>query len=180
MRFVEQMKTQGHRVESTCAILREQGSAVAPRSYRAWRRRKPSVRTIADATLTATSRRGVIAGALKRRGPWLLAPRTDAEPGCKACRTELARCLPGDTEQSRENGCLPRVPDENDGVDHEMRDHPERHPSIAHAHTIDRDRDKLFRRLPRRIARTGVTAVVRTSAMATVTEAGTIAVTADS
>lgn len=39
-------------VELICAVLCEQGVQVAPRSYRAWRNRSPSARTIDDATLT--------------------------------------------------------------------------------------------------------------------------------
>ncbi len=47
------MRSKGHRVESTCAVLRSQGVAVAGRSYRAWRRRPASGRTIDDAALIA-------------------------------------------------------------------------------------------------------------------------------
>lgn len=47
------MKACGHRVESTCRVLHQQGVAVAPRSYRAWKRRAPSARTIDDAALVA-------------------------------------------------------------------------------------------------------------------------------
>ncbi|WP_157887868.1 IS3 family transposase [Frondihabitans sp. PAMC 28766] len=47
------MRSQGHRVESTCAVLRSQGVRVAGRSYRVWRRRPASVRTIDDAALIA-------------------------------------------------------------------------------------------------------------------------------
>ena len=50
------MKADGHRVESTCRVLRQQGVAVAPRSYRAWKLRDPSTRTIDDAILTARLR----------------------------------------------------------------------------------------------------------------------------
>jgi putative transposase len=50
------MKADGHRVESTCRVLRQQGVAVAPRSYRAWKLRDPSARTIDDAILTARLR----------------------------------------------------------------------------------------------------------------------------
>ncbi|MEO6943366.1 MAG: IS3 family transposase [Lacisediminihabitans sp.] len=50
------MKACGHRVESTCHVLRQQGVAVAPRSYRAWKRRAPSARTINDAALVAVLR----------------------------------------------------------------------------------------------------------------------------
>jgi putative transposase len=50
------MKANGHRVESTCRVLRQQGVAVAGRSYRAWRRRAPSARTLDDAALVAKFR----------------------------------------------------------------------------------------------------------------------------
>jgi hypothetical protein len=39
----------GHGVESICRVLREQGLAVAPRGYRAWKTRPPAARTISDA-----------------------------------------------------------------------------------------------------------------------------------
>jgi hypothetical protein len=37
MAFVDDMRSRGHAVESTCRILREQGCRVAARTYRAWR-----------------------------------------------------------------------------------------------------------------------------------------------
>jgi putative transposase len=55
------MRAAGHGVESTCVVLREQGVPVAPRSYRAWKRRAPSDRTIDDAALV-----GVLRGLRKR------------------------------------------------------------------------------------------------------------------
>ena len=45
------MREAGHGVESTCDVLRSQGVAVAPRSYRAWRRRPPSNRVVDDAAI---------------------------------------------------------------------------------------------------------------------------------
>jgi transposase InsO family protein len=50
------MNADGHRVESTCRVLRQQGVAVAGRSYRAWKRRAPSARTLDDAALVAKFR----------------------------------------------------------------------------------------------------------------------------
>lgn len=41
----------GHGVESICRVLREQGLAVAPRSYRAWKSRPPAARTVTDAQI---------------------------------------------------------------------------------------------------------------------------------
>jgi putative transposase len=53
MAFVDDMRAEGHAVESTCRVLREQGCPVAARTYRAWRRgRAPSPRTVSDAVLT--------------------------------------------------------------------------------------------------------------------------------
>ncbi|MGV0853896.1 IS3 family transposase, partial [Mycolicibacterium phlei] len=46
------MRAAGHRVESICAVLREQGVQVAPRTYRNWKTTQPSARTITDAHLT--------------------------------------------------------------------------------------------------------------------------------
>jgi putative transposase len=45
------MKADGHGVESTCHVLREQGVQVAPRSYRAWKRRTPAERVPTDAAI---------------------------------------------------------------------------------------------------------------------------------
>jgi transposase InsO family protein len=39
----------GRGVESICRVLREQGLAVAPRTYRAWKTRPPAARTVTDA-----------------------------------------------------------------------------------------------------------------------------------
>jgi putative transposase len=51
MGFIDTMRAQGHAVESVCRVLREQGCQVAARTYRAWRRRRPAARTVADAQL---------------------------------------------------------------------------------------------------------------------------------
>ena len=53
VQFIDQSKANGHRVESTGRVLRQQGVALAGRSYRAWKQRVPSARTIDDAILTA-------------------------------------------------------------------------------------------------------------------------------
>ena len=46
------MRADGHAVESTCRVLREQGCSVAARTYRAWRRRRrPADRTVPDAVI---------------------------------------------------------------------------------------------------------------------------------
>lgn len=46
------MRAQGFGVEPVCAVLREQGCHLAPRTYRAWRQALPSDRSIRDAYLT--------------------------------------------------------------------------------------------------------------------------------
>lgn len=45
------MKANGHGVELTCGVLREQGVAVTSRSYRAWKTRAAATRTRTDAAL---------------------------------------------------------------------------------------------------------------------------------
>ncbi len=53
MAFIEDMRAEGHAVESTCRVLREQGCPVAARTYRAWRAgRPPAARTMSDAVVT--------------------------------------------------------------------------------------------------------------------------------
>jgi transposase InsO family protein len=54
MAFVDDMRSRGHAVESTCRILREQGCRVAARTYRAWRQanRPVAARTLHDARVT--------------------------------------------------------------------------------------------------------------------------------
>jgi len=52
MAFIDAMRAEGHAVESTCRVLREQGCPVAARTYRAWRAgRVPAARTVSDAHL---------------------------------------------------------------------------------------------------------------------------------
>jgi putative transposase len=52
MGFIDDMRAQGHAVESTCRVLREQGCPVAARTYRAWRRgRPPADRIVSDAVI---------------------------------------------------------------------------------------------------------------------------------
>ena len=49
MVFLDDMRTEGHAVESTCRVLR-QGCQVAARTYRAWKRgRPPATRIVSDA-----------------------------------------------------------------------------------------------------------------------------------
>ena len=52
MGFIDDMRAQGHAVESTCRVLREQDCPVAARTYRAWRAgRPPAARTVSDAMI---------------------------------------------------------------------------------------------------------------------------------
>jgi len=56
--FINEMRAEGHAVESVCRVLREQGCQVAARTYRAWSRpaQPVSARTISDAIVTDTVR----------------------------------------------------------------------------------------------------------------------------
>lgn len=49
MGFIDQMRSEGHAVESIVRVLREQGVKVAARTYRAWRKGRVAVRTVTDA-----------------------------------------------------------------------------------------------------------------------------------
>ncbi len=52
--FIEEMRTEGHAVESICRVLREQGWQIAARTFRDWARtnRPVAVRTVTDARVT--------------------------------------------------------------------------------------------------------------------------------
>jgi hypothetical protein len=52
--FVDELRAEGHAVESICRVLREQGCQVAARTYRDWARanRPVAARTINDALVT--------------------------------------------------------------------------------------------------------------------------------
>ena len=53
MGFIDTMRSEGHAVESTCRVLREQGCPVAARTYRAWKSptRVIAARTHSDAVV---------------------------------------------------------------------------------------------------------------------------------
>lgn len=52
MAFIDDMRSAGHAVESTCAVLTEHGCLVAARTYRAWRScPAPAARTVRDAVI---------------------------------------------------------------------------------------------------------------------------------
>ncbi|WP_426623752.1 IS3 family transposase [Leifsonia sp. McL0607] len=56
MVFIDQMRAEGHAVESIIRVLREQGVQIAARTYRAWRRGRVSARTITDAMVEGAVR----------------------------------------------------------------------------------------------------------------------------
>jgi putative transposase len=99
VRFIDQMRSKGHRVESTCAVLRQQGVRVASRSYRVWRRRPASVRTIDDAALIARFHQLRQRDAKGRQRPEVLYGRRKMTawldrsgfPQAQPARTNLAR-----------------------------------------------------------------------------------------
>jgi hypothetical protein len=50
--FIDRMREKGFAVESTCAVLREQGCPVAARTYRAWKSAPaPAARVVSDALI---------------------------------------------------------------------------------------------------------------------------------
>ena len=52
MGFIDEMRTQGHAVESVCRVLRSQGCQVAARTYRAWKTgHRVAARTLTDAVV---------------------------------------------------------------------------------------------------------------------------------
>jgi transposase InsO family protein len=62
--FIDEQRRLGRRVESVCQVLREQGLAAAPRSYRAWKAlQQPAGRVVADARVVDRLR------ALRTEGP---------------------------------------------------------------------------------------------------------------
>jgi putative transposase len=52
--FIDDMRAEGHAVESTCRVLTEHGCRVAARTYRSWRQanRPVAARTVSDAVLS--------------------------------------------------------------------------------------------------------------------------------
>ena len=49
LEFIDQLRAEGHTVESILRVLREQGVRIAARTYRAWKQGRVSTRTITDA-----------------------------------------------------------------------------------------------------------------------------------
>jgi len=72
--FIDQMRAEGHAVESVCRVLREQGCQIAARTYRAWKRanRPVAARTISDAQVLDVVRE--VAWTLDREGRRKLTP----------------------------------------------------------------------------------------------------------
>ena len=66
------MRDDGHRGELVCDVLREQGVRITPRSYRAWKCRPPSNRSIDDAAITAQLRQLRECDARGRQSPDVL------------------------------------------------------------------------------------------------------------
>lgn len=56
MGFIDQMRAEGHAVESIVRVLREQGVQVAARTYRGWRQGRVAVRTVTDAMVEGAVR----------------------------------------------------------------------------------------------------------------------------
>jgi len=56
--FIDTMRAEGHAVESSCRVLREQGCQVAARTYRAWRRGVVAARAVTDAGVIDAVRAG--------------------------------------------------------------------------------------------------------------------------
>ena len=51
MGFIDQMRAQGHAVESILRVLQQQGVKIAARTYRAWKQGRISARTVTDAVV---------------------------------------------------------------------------------------------------------------------------------
>ncbi len=49
--FIGEQRAAGRGVESICAVLREQGVPVAPRTYRSWRTNPVPARAVSDAAI---------------------------------------------------------------------------------------------------------------------------------
>jgi len=57
--FIDSLRANGFAVESICRVLREQGVAIAARTYRAWKTRRPAPRTVSDAVVVDAVRDAV-------------------------------------------------------------------------------------------------------------------------
>ena len=69
MEFIDQMRAEGHAVESIVRVLREQGVKIAARTYRAWRRPRISARTVTDAQVVDAVREAAAAACHIYIGP---------------------------------------------------------------------------------------------------------------
>ena len=101
MGFIDAMRSEGHAVESVCRVLREQGCQVAARTYRLWRRARPSARDVADAYLMNAiidACRVLDAAGVARATPVSLYGRRKMvahlrRSGLKVSHGQVARCL---------------------------------------------------------------------------------------
>src|SRR5665647_740835 len=107
MGFIDAMRGEGFAVETICAVLREQGVAVAARTYRAW---KAPGRVLAAHTVTDAGRGGHDAGSAYRRAGegdlresvWAAQDDRPAAPGW-SCGRALHR-RPADARPGHELG----------------------------------------------------------------------------
>ena len=82
MAFIDEQRAQGHAVESICRVLREQGLAIAARTYRFWKRAN---RPVADRTHSDTQ---VLDAVLDLA--WMTEKRIDTRTGEITERRRLA------------------------------------------------------------------------------------------
>ncbi|MCW2804595.1 MAG: family transposase [Propionibacteriaceae bacterium] len=90
MAFIDDMRSDGHAVESTCRVLREQGCRVAARTYRAWKsRRVVAARTYRDAAVmdALIATRGTPEGLYGRR-KMVAHLRRSGFPGLPRCTVD--------------------------------------------------------------------------------------------
>ena len=121
MGFIDAMRTEGHAVESTCRVLREQGCRVAARTYRAWRTRRPAARTISDAqavhairdiawTVKPDGRRQLTPEGLYRRRKMTAQLRRTTMPSVSAGAVDRARRVLGLVGVRRGKGMRTTIP----------------------------------------------------------------------
>lgn len=111
--FIDEQRTKGRAVESICTVLREQGLQVAARTYRAMKRRAPSVRDrddaiVADAMLATV---GTAEGMYGRRKMTALLRRRGLDTSARQV-DRLMRDL-GLNGRTRGRGIRTTVPDRN-------------------------------------------------------------------
>ena len=121
MGFIDTMRAEGHAVESTCRVLREQGCQVATRTYRAWRANAPAARTISDAhvvdtvrgiawNVDAASNRKLAAEGLYGRRKMTALLRRTSMPGVSAGSVDRAMRTLGLSGARRDKGIRTTIP----------------------------------------------------------------------